>query len=241
MTCSSKLYGGQKKNKQQRKPASQRKRVGGQEPNTQEPLNTEEPKPPAAPVNTDESTKPAAPVSEIVAETGDVLKNVAEKVENNTNTNVPTESQDKSAVAPPSVFSFGNVSLGKIFGFGGKRKTQAKQNKRRQRKTQKAGNQKTIIGRIYSKTCIHCIKMEQAWKKLDKMIKQRRGNIEIKNVEASEMGQQLPVLNQRFLGGSDKQLEIQGGFPTLFKIKDNQVEYYGGERTAEAMFDWASR
>jgi hypothetical protein len=225
MTCSSKLYGGQKKNKQQRKPVSQRKRVGGE---GEEPSNTEEPKPPAAPVNMEESTKPAAPVSEIVDQTGKVLQNVVGN---------DTQPQSKPTEAPTTVFG----KIGNFLGFGGKRKTQAKQNKRRQRKTQKAGNQKTIIGRIYSKTCIHCIKMEKAWKKLDKMIKQHGGNIEMKNVEASEMGQQLPELNQRFLGGSDKQVEIQGGFPTLFKIKDNQVEYYGGERTAEAMFDWASR
>lgn len=227
MTCSSKLYGGQKKNKQPRKQASQRKRVGGQEP-----VKPEKSTKPQEPVNTEES-KP--PVSEIMKQTGDVLKNVV----NNTNTNVPTETQDKPTEDTPSIFNFSSWFTPSTS--GGKRKTQAKQNKRRQRKTQKAGNQKTIIGRIYSKTCIHCIKMEQAWKKLDKMIQQHGGNIEMKNVEESEMGQQLSELNQRFLGGSDKQVEIQGGFPTLFKIKDKEVEYYGGERTAEAMFDWASR
>ena len=224
MTCSSKLYGGQKKNKQPRKQASQRKRVGGE---GEEPSNTEEPKPPAAPVNMEESTKPAAPVSEIVDQTGKVLQNVVGN---------DTQPQAKPTEETTSIF---NISS--WFKSGGKRKTQAKQNKRRQRKTQKAGNQKTIIGRIYSKTCIHCIAMEKAWKKLDKMIQQHGGNIEMKNVEASEMGQQLSELNQRFLGGSDKRVEIQGGFPTLFKIKDKEVEYYGGERTAEAMFDWASR
>lgn len=221
MTCSSKLYGGQKKNKQQRKPVSQRKRVGGE---GEESVKPEESTKPQEPVNTEEPTKPAAPVSEIVNGVQTAVSNV-------------TQPQANSAEVPTSVF-------GKItswFKSGGKRKTQAKQNKRRQRKTQKAGNQKTIIGRIYSKTCIHCIAMEQAWKKLDKMIQQHGGNIEMKNVEASEMGQQLSELNQRFLGGSDKQVEIQGGFPTLFKIKNKEVEYYGGERTAEAMFDWASR
>jgi hypothetical protein len=220
MTCSSKLYGGQKKNKQQRKPASQRKRVGGE---GEESVKPEESTNLPEPVNMDESTKPAAPVSEIVNGVQAAVGNV-------------TQPQDKSAKEPTSIFNFSSW-----FKSGGKRKTQAKQNKRRQRKTQKAGNQKTIIGRIYSKTCIHCIAMEKAWKKLDKMIQQHGGNIEMKNVEASEMGQQLSELNQRFLGGSDKQVEVQGGFPTLFKIKDKEVEYYGGERTAEAMFDWASR
>jgi hypothetical protein len=82
--------------------------------------------------------------------------------------------------------------------------------------------------------------MEKAWKQLEQMIKQRGGNVALVNMEAAQLDK-LPKLNQQLFGGSDQRIELQGGFPTLFKIKEGKVEYYGGERTAEAMYSWSQQ
>ena len=244
MSCN-RLYGGQKKNKQ----ASQRKRSGGE-------------------VKDDGDGSPVkevvggitAVVGEVVNTAADDASTEKKPVKTDSTTDASTEENPvktdstaaastaastaaaaaSDAPAPPAQESnsFFGFEIGNLFGNkGGKRRTQRKQQK--QRKTQKAGSKKTVIGRIYSKTCVHCVAMEKAWKQLKKMIKQGGGNIVMKDMEARQMGQQLQQMNNQFLGGSDQRVELQGGFPTLFKIKNNKVEYYGGERTADAMFNWA--
>ena len=237
MSCN-RLYGGQKKNKQ----ASLRKRSGGNPVglvNGQD-ETTDGQNPVIPDANTNKE-----PVSNIIKEAEPLLDNVASApVDGSTNS-------DASTKKPSLLGSLGLNNLGSFFSIssdkgdgnkgnvntGGKRRTQRKQ--QNQRKTHKAGGQKTLIGGIFSKTCVHCVAMQGEWKKLQKMLKQHGGNILMKNVEAEKMDQQLPQVNKQFLGGSDQRVEMQGGFPTLFKIKNKKVEYYGGERTADAMLNWA--
>lgn len=259
MSCN-RLYGGQRKSKQ----ASQRKRSGG---NLDGEVK-DDGKNPDGEIPDGETTDDSSTVEGVVGGIEGVVKKVVKpaavaapteenqvepaSTENKTGASdahtgstgaivpaAPTGSTKPPAQKPNSFFGFdiGNFNLFGNGNKGGKRRTQRKQQK--QRRTQKAGSQKTVIGRIYSKTCVHCVAMEGAWKQLHKMIKQRGGNIVMKDMEAGKMGQQLPQMNKQFLGGSDQRVELQGGFPTLFKIKNSKVEYYGGERTADAMFNWA--
>jgi hypothetical protein len=257
MSCN-RLYGGQKKNKQQSKQASLRKRSGGKVDGEDEVEGNGD-----GPVKVEDEVKPTDS-SSVVAGVVEATEKAVEAVAASTGENQVVPDSTKSAPdaastgaalaadasteenpvapAPAATAAPAPTSILSIFGFGngkqgGKRRTQRKQ--RKQRKTQKAGGQKTVIGRIYSKTCVHCVAMQDEWKKLQKMLKQSGGNILMKDMEARQMDQQLPQVNKQFLGGSDQRVALQGGFPTLFKIKNKKVEYYGGERTADAMFNWA--
>jgi hypothetical protein len=238
MTCNSstKLLGGKRGKSQQRRQVSQRRRVGGDDTQVIPEEKTEVP----VPAEVQEKEPVNEVVSEVVKGTEAVLANTTATTEEKPP--VTTEASTDAATATTEVKSpskEGFLGLGDLFGFGGKRRTQRRQ--RRQRKSQRAGSsKKTVLGRIYSKTCVHCIAMEKAWKQLEQMIKQRGGNVALLNVEASQMDQ-LPKLNQQLFGGSGQRVELQGGFPTLFKIKEGKVEYYGGERTAEAMYSWSQQ
>jgi hypothetical protein len=230
MSCN-RLYGGQKKNKQQSKQASQRKSSGGDPDGSSTVAEGVE----ATEDVVEEAVKPTEEKSVVEPAPADAASTEEKSVAPAASTEVkPVEPAPAATAAPASNSWFSSFFSGKT---GGKRRTQRKQ--RNQRKTQKAGSQKTVIGRLYSKTCVHCVAMQDAWKQLQKMLKQHGGNILMKDVEAGKMDQQLPQVNQQFLGGSDQKVALQGGFPTLFKIKNNKVEYYGGERTADAMYNWA--
>lgn len=117
---------------------------------------------------------------------------------------------------------------------------------------------KTVIGKLYSDGCIHCIMMSKAWQDMCAQIKRDMklveskdvdkklsnytkyvspdGNhmVEIIEIEANNMDKELPHVKSKY----SPEIDLQGGFPTLFKVRNNVVSYYGGERTAEKMKKW---
>ena len=52
------------------------------------------------------------------------------------------------------------------------------------------------------------------------------------------MDAEIPKVNHMYLAHSDKKLELQGGFPTIFKIVGGQLSYYNG--TPEGVLAWAT-
>jgi hypothetical protein len=91
-------------------------------------------------------------------------------------------------------------------------------------------NKKIIIGLIYSNGCIHCQVMKPEW---DKMILKLNKNIIPKEIEASENDRDEKIKK------INKNIKIEY-YPTLFKIKDNKIEYYKGGRTEEELLTWAN-
>ena len=92
----------------------------------------------------------------------------------------------------------------------------------------------SIIGKLYSENCIHCINMADEWTKLTEKLK--GGSIEFNDIEASKMEQGLNELNNK-IGGNEK-VEVQGGYPTIYAVHDKKVHYYNGKRDAKSMEDW---
>jgi hypothetical protein len=97
-----------------------------------------------------------------------------------------------------------------------------------------------VVGRIYSDSCGFCVAMKDDWEKMKnkiatKMQNAGKKNVEFADIEAQEMDEKLNMLNARDLS---EKVAIQGGFPTLFKIRDGKVEYYSGKRSADAMYKW---
>lgn len=109
-----------------------------------------------------------------------------------------------------------------------------------------------VVGKIYADWCGHCKSLNGEWKKLKKMIKLGRGR-DLKNsvFEFVELGDTpknqekgitvdylLENFNANRFPNGDQMLALDGGYPTIFKICNNKLEYYSGNRTANEMFSW---
>jgi len=115
-----------------------------------------------------------------------------------------------------------------------------------------------VIGKIYSNGCIHCVMMSKAW---DDMLQEINDNmhlrtesrenenlsrykklvspdgrsvVEVIELEQENMDKELPYVQKHY----SPEIDMQGGFPTLFKVHNKKVSYYGGNRTAEDMKKW---
>lgn len=103
-----------------------------------------------------------------------------------------------------------------------------------------------VVGKLYANWCGHCQTLAPEWDTMKKSIKSKMkkgGNkykkIDIVEIEEANQEKELPAVNEKYLGGSKDKVELQGGYPTIFKIENDRVYYYGGERTASEMEKWA--
>lgn len=91
----------------------------------------------------------------------------------------------------------------------------------------------TVVGKLYMHGCGHCVNLEKPWKQMTKKVTKKvmvAGDIESAETD------KLQQLNQKY--GSD--VEMQGGYPTIYKIKSGgKVEYFNGERTVPKLVGWA--
>lgn len=142
--------------------------------------------------------------------------------------NLLGSSSSSSNTSPP------NGSQKKWWFWGGK-KTFKNHNKTMKRpRTMRVVKSPRVVGRIYSDSCGFCVAMKDDWEKMKNRIANKK-NVEFVDIEAQEMNEKLNMLNTR---GLSEKVAIQRGFPTLFKIHRGKVEYYEGERSADAMYHW---
>lgn len=89
----------------------------------------------------------------------------------------------------------------------------------------------TEAGLIYAKWCGYCNAMKPAW---DAMKERLVKHIRITEIEADDPRRDSMIndINNRIIG--EERLVLQG-YPTLFKITNNRLMYYNGERTEEDM------
>ena len=113
---------------------------------------------------------------------------------------------------------------------------------------------KIIIGKIYADWCGHCKSLKPEWKKMKEMIKLNTGrtlkNVEFKFYEMGEtaendmynisLQQQINDFNAEHFPNGDKKIEVDG-YPTLFKICRNKIEYYNGVRMANDLYNWYTK
>ena len=95
-------------------------------------------------------------------------------------------------------------------------------------------NPKVVVGKLYMNGCGHCESLEKPWSEMERTI---GGKIKVEKIESAEIDDRLVKLNKEH----DSDVAIQGGYPTIFKIKNKKVEYYNGERTAPALIKWAEK
>ena len=93
-------------------------------------------------------------------------------------------------------------------------------------------NHSTIVGKLYMKNCIYCVKMAKAWDQMKESVKNIVGGV--KEFEVSEESK-LAQFNAEH--GTD--IAPQEGFPTLYRLHDGKVTYYTGGRSKEELIQWA--
>lgn len=79
---------------------------------------------------------------------------------------------------------------------------------------------------IYANWCGHCQMLKPKWDEAKTMLNERVSVIEIEDSDPYK-NDKLEMLNNE-LNGSQK-VEVMG-YPTLFKIRNNKLEYYQKER-----------
>lgn len=94
---------------------------------------------------------------------------------------------------------------------------------------------KIVVGKIYANWCGHCQSMKDEWDVLEEKVDK---NVYIVlNTEESEIPNRVDEINNIYLKNSDEKLAASG-YPTIYRIEQGQLKYYGGDRTADAMYDW---
>ena len=112
-----------------------------------------------------------------------------------------------------------------------------KKGKKGNRRTKHNKNHKkghlVVYGKIYATWCGHCRAMEEDWKRLEK----KMHPLKSVNIESEEKDHKIAAFNKKH----KTNLELKGGFPTVFKLpkKGAAVEYYeGGDRSEAALHNW---
>jgi len=99
---------------------------------------------------------------------------------------------------------------------------------------------KMIIGLVYANWCGHCQALKPEWKKMKNNLKSSKikNNHQFVEIEDSDIqkNHKMNQINTRLKKG--EKLNVQG-YPTIFKIKSGNLEYYKGGRTSDEMGNWA--
>ena len=99
------------------------------------------------------------------------------------------------------------------------------------------GRSKTVVGKIYANWCGYCQMMQNDWEKM-KADLAKGGSFEILDIEQKNEAEHVNAVNEKYLKNSLTKVALQGGYPTVFKIKNGNLSYFNGERTYDAMKKW---
>jgi thiol-disulfide isomerase/thioredoxin len=105
------------------------------------------------------------------------------------------------------------------------RKTMKKENKRKK---------PIIVGLIHAEWCVHCKAMNADWEKLTKFLKGKVAKVD--DIESTDSDKETKIneLNNKY-GGE----RLNGdSFPVVFKIQNNKIQIYNGERDFKSMKSW---
>lgn len=98
----------------------------------------------------------------------------------------------------------------------------------------------TVIGKIHANWCGHCVSLVPEWEKMKNAVNKSdlAKKYTFEEIESKIQGPKLKFINNNHLKNSATKLSLQGGYPTLFKIKDGKLSYYKGPRRAVDMTNW---
>lgn len=113
--------------------------------------------------------------------------------------------------------------------------------------------QKLMVGKIFADWCGHCVALKKEWEKMKRYIKLNMGrkfkNVEIEFIEIGDteankkagktVDGMIGEFNNTHMSASSDKLALDGGYPTVFKYCNGKLEYYKGERSADALYKWS--
>jgi len=104
-------------------------------------------------------------------------------------------------------------------------------NKTKKNNGQKNGHSTIIVGLIYANWCGHCQALKPEWQKMKSNM--NKGNYQFHEIEDSDKLKDYKInkINKKIRNGKLS----ANGYPTIFKVKGGNIEYYGGERTSDQM------
>ncbi len=121
-------------------------------------------------------------------------------------------------------------------------------------KLRKTPKKTIIVGKIYADWCKHCSVLKPEWEKMKTKLRQNTGrtlkNVEFVIVEIGDTSenqmrnitveQLLNDFNKKHFPEGNKSIELDG-YPTIFRICKQNIEYYKGEKDAKQIFKWFTR
>jgi thiol-disulfide isomerase/thioredoxin len=87
-----------------------------------------------------------------------------------------------------------------------------------------------IIGKVYADWCGHCEALKPKWEQLKEILP--KGRVQTIEIEESETEKRT-----EFEKKHKKTINVNG-YPTIFKIVNNKIDYYSGPREPEDMKRW---
>jgi thiol-disulfide isomerase/thioredoxin len=100
-----------------------------------------------------------------------------------------------------------------------------------------------VVGKIYANWCGHCTALKPKWEEMKTIIKRdlakylKNVHVEFTEIEQTDERSKVDKINKTWLSKSNEKLSASG-YPTLFKIYNNQLEYYNDEREPSTMAKW---
>ena len=105
---------------------------------------------------------------------------------------------------------------------------------RKHRRTIKNRKPAITVGLIYANWCQHCTALKPEWKKMKKGMNGMNCHyLEIEDADPHK-DRKIADVNTHLKG----EKLVANGYPTVFKVKGGNLEYYQGERSSQAMQQW---
>jgi thiol-disulfide isomerase/thioredoxin len=95
-----------------------------------------------------------------------------------------------------------------------------------------------IVGKIYADWCGYCQMMQDDWDNLKRDLGENKKIEFVDDIEQKNETGRVNDVNEKYLKKSPLKLSLQGGYPTIFKIKNGKISYFNGERRYDAMKRW---